>query len=144
MGERRKNLSSGREKKIPAEKKIMCIFTDFFKIVQTLCSKYYFNCLPKVIDVSQWDSPLLSLNVLMNTKLVSWQKKPGKSACWSQITLNLTTKFSRARPPGEFPLSFTFFSLVDFENGLKFTSSAKLGPAAAASIQLMFVLSFSQ
>ena len=122
----------------------MCIFTDFFKIVQTLCSKYYFNCLPKVIDVSQWDSPLLSLNVLMNTKLVSWQKKPGKSACWSQITLNLTTKFSRARPPGEFPLSFTFFSLVDFENGLKFTSSAKLGAAAAASIQLMFVLSFSQ
>lgn len=121
----------------------MCIFTDFFKIVQTLCSKYYFNCLAKVIDVSQWDSPLLSLNVLMNTKLVSWQKKPGKSACWSQITLNLTTKFSRARPPGEFPLSFTFFSLVDFENGLKFTSSAKLG-AAAASIQLMFVLSFSQ
>ena len=80
----------------------------------------------------------------MNTKLVSWQKKPGKSACWSQITLNLTTKFSRARPPGEFPLSFTFFSLVDFENGLKFTSSAKLGAAAAASIQLMFVLSFSQ
>ena len=113
----------------------MCIFTDFFKIVQTLCSKYYFNCLPKVIDVSQWDSPLLSLNVLMNTKLVSWQKKPGKSACWSQITLNLTTKFSRARPPGEFPLSFTFFSLVDFENGLKFT-----GDGAAIVTDLCSIL----
>ena len=42
-------------------------------------------------------------------------------------------KFSRARPPGEFPLSFTFFSLVDFENGLKFT-----GDGAAIVTELAF------
>ena len=76
----------------------------------------------------------------MNTKLVSWHRKARKSACWSQITLNLTTtaaaaKFSRARPPGEFPLSFTFFSLVDFENGLKFT-----GDGAAIVTDLFYTV----
>ena len=101
------------------------LFEHIFSLLYS-SKKNHCGGLKKVIDVPQWDPLLLSLNVLMNTKLVSWQKKPGKSACWSQITLNLTTKFSRARPPGEFPLSFTFFSLVDFENGLKFTGNATM------------------
>ena len=110
------------------------LFEQIFSLRYFL-KKNHCDGLKKVIDVPQWDLLLLSLNVLMNTKLVSWHRKARKSACWSQITLNLTTtnsklctssKFSRARPPGEFPLSFTFFSLVDFENGLKFTGNATM------------------
>ena len=94
------------------------LFEQIFSLLYFL-KKNHCDGLKKVIDVPQWDPLLLSLNVLMNTKLVSWHRKARKSACWSQITLNLTTTNSSSA--SYVALSFRVLDLLEsFHYRLRF------------------------